>query len=176
MERPHATAVSNCSHITYKPLFVWVVHRNVCMQYISNITWPKCYFQHGLEVARKILDGDLGSSQSLFSGNFSFYLESHWQLNNVEVNVVQLQDLQGFLQRGTHQLWGVAGIPQLGRQAQALFGCQEERWTSSSWPPTHTDTFVLLTEPVTHSAKTLWSTSLQDKGEGPYPVLCQRQM
>lgn len=56
-----------------------------------------------------------------FSGNFSFYLESHWQLNNVEVNVVQLQDLQGFLQRGTHQLWGVAGIPQLGRQEQALF-------------------------------------------------------
>lgn len=59
--------------------------------------------------------------------NFAFYLESHWQLNNVEVNVVQLQDLQGFLQRGTHQLWGMAGIPQLGRQAQAILGCQEEK-------------------------------------------------
>lgn len=72
---------------------------------------------------------------------FSFYLESHWQLNNVEVNIVQLQDLQGFLQRGTHQLWGVAGIPQLGRQAQAFFGCQEEQWTS--WiPPTHTPSLL----------------------------------
>lgn len=90
-----------------------------------------------------MLDGDLGSSQAhaLFPSNFPFYLESHWQLNNVEVNVVQLQDLQGFLQRGTHQLWGVAGVPQLGRQAQSFFGCQEEQW--ASWiPATHTPSLL----------------------------------
>lgn len=61
------------------------------------------------------------ANHALFWGNFCFYLESHWQLNNVKVNVVQLQDLQGFLQCGTYQLGGVAGIPQLGRQAQDLF-------------------------------------------------------
>lgn len=94
------------------------------------------------------------ANHALFSGNFSFYLESHWQLNNVEVNVVQLQDLQGFLQRGTHQLWGVAGIPQLGRQEQALF------WVPGGTvsilqltPHLHTHPLVLLTEPVKHKCK-----------------------
>lgn len=115
-----------------------------------------------------MLDGDLGSSQAhaLFPSNFSFYLESHWQLNNVEVNIVQLQDLQGFLQRGTHQLWGVAGVPELGRQAQAFFWVPGGTVSQLNPCNTHSLPLVLLTEPIMHSAKTSWSTSLQGRGEG----------
>lgn len=71
MEKPHITAVGDCSHITDKALFVGVVHRNIGIQYISKIILPKCYFQHGLEAVRKMLDEDFGSSQPCtFLGQF----------------------------------------------------------------------------------------------------------
>lgn len=98
--------------------------------------------------------------------SFGFYLESHWQLNDVEVNIVQLQDLQGFLQRGTHQLRGVTGIPQLGKQAQVFFlGSRSKSEHLPAEPP--------LTHTVLSFCQSLLCT-VQDKGEGTYPGRCRR--
>jgi len=45
-------------------------------------------------------------------------LEGHGELHDVKVHVVQLQGLQGGLQGGPHQLWGVACGPQLEEEEE----------------------------------------------------------